>query len=41
LEQLISQHQGNIAAVARALDRRWEVVWRWIREYGIDVEGHR
>ncbi len=30
LEQLLKQHDGNVASVARALDRKWNVVWRWV-----------
>ncbi len=33
LEQLLKQHGGNVASVARALDRKWNVVWRWIVKY--------
>jgi DNA-binding NtrC family response regulator len=30
LERLLRQHGGNVAGVARALDRQWNVVWRWL-----------
>jgi transposase-like protein len=30
LEALLDRHQGNIAEVARELDRQWAVVWRWV-----------
>ncbi len=33
LEQLLKQHGGNVASVARTLDRKWNVVWRWIVKY--------
>jgi transcriptional regulator with AAA-type ATPase domain len=41
LEALLSHHQGNVAHVARALDRQWAVVWRWINRHQIDVERFR
>jgi DNA-binding NtrC family response regulator len=41
LEALLERHGGNLAAVARALDRRWEVVWRWAVRDGIDVDRFR
>ena len=31
LESLLVTHQGNIAAIARALDRHWRVVYRWVK----------
>jgi len=36
LERLLRDHQGNIAAVAKALDRKWLVVQRWLRGHGLD-----
>jgi DNA-binding NtrC family response regulator len=30
LERLLREHRGNVAGVARALDRQWNVVWRWL-----------
>jgi DNA-binding NtrC family response regulator len=30
LERLLRQHGGNVSGVARALDRQWNVVWRWL-----------
>jgi transcriptional regulator with PAS, ATPase and Fis domain len=36
LEELLRQHDGNVAQVARTLDRQWAVVWRWIVKFGID-----
>jgi transcriptional regulator of acetoin/glycerol metabolism len=33
LEHLLKQHGGNVASVARTLDRKWNVVWRWIVKY--------
>jgi hypothetical protein len=41
LEELLATHQGNVADVARSLDRRWSVVRRFIIKYGIDVERFR
>jgi transcriptional regulator with PAS, ATPase and Fis domain len=41
LEALLAQHQGNVAGVARALDRQWGVVWRWLQQSGIDADRHR
>jgi transcriptional regulator with PAS, ATPase and Fis domain len=36
LEELLRKHDGNVAQVARALDRQWAVVWRWMVKFGID-----
>jgi transcriptional regulator with PAS, ATPase and Fis domain len=33
LEHLLKQHGGNVASIARTLDRKWNVVWRWIVKY--------
>jgi DNA-binding NtrC family response regulator len=41
IEALLDRHQGNIAEVARALDRQWAVVRRWILDSGLDVEKYR
>jgi transcriptional regulator with PAS, ATPase and Fis domain len=41
LEHLLSENQGNVAAVARALDRRWLVVQRWLRQYELDPDRFR
>ena len=38
LEQLLKQHDGNVASVARALDRKWNVVWRWVVKYKLRPE---
>jgi transcriptional regulator with PAS, ATPase and Fis domain len=35
LRALLAEHEGNVAAVARALDRHWTVVWRWIKKHGL------
>lgn len=37
LEALLVRHDGNVAEVARELDRQWAVVWRWIVKSGLDV----
>jgi transcriptional regulator with PAS, ATPase and Fis domain len=41
LEDLLRQHDGNVAQVARTLDRQWAVVWRWIVKFGIDPVRYR
>jgi DNA-binding NtrC family response regulator len=41
LEQLLRQHEGNVAEVARALDRNWNVVWRWIVRLRLNPEKFR
>ena len=41
LEQLLKQHDGNVASVARALDRKWNVVWRWVVKYKLRPERFR
>jgi len=41
LERLLAKHRGNVADVARELDRQWAVVWRWIVKSGIDVDRFR
>jgi DNA-binding NtrC family response regulator len=41
LEELLRQHEGNVAQVARVLDRQWAVVWRWIVKQGIDPVRYR
>ena len=41
LEQLLKQHEGNVASVARALDRKWNVVWRWVVKYKLRPEKFR
>lgn len=33
LKLLLEEHEGNVSAVARTLDRRWNVVWRWITKH--------
>jgi transcriptional regulator with PAS, ATPase and Fis domain len=41
LEALLALHDGNVAQVARVLDRQWAVVWRWIVKFGIDPARYR
>ncbi|HVT06681.1 MAG TPA: sigma 54-interacting transcriptional regulator [Polyangia bacterium] len=41
LEQLLRDNGGNVAEVARALDRKWNVVWRWLVRLGLDPEKFR
>jgi transcriptional regulator with PAS, ATPase and Fis domain len=41
LEDLLRQHDGNVAQVARVLDRQWAVVWRWLVKYKIDPVRYR
>jgi two-component system NtrC family response regulator len=41
IEALLEQHDGNVAQVARVLDRQWAVVWRWIVKFGIDPVRYR
>ncbi len=36
LEELLRQHHGHVPAVARQLERRRELVWRWCRLDGLD-----
>ncbi len=35
LEHLLTEHDGNVAEVARVLDRKWNTVWRWIVKLGL------
>jgi two-component system response regulator GlrR len=41
IEDALRRHKGNVAEVARELDRQWAVVWRWILKSGLDVEEYR
>jgi transcriptional regulator with PAS, ATPase and Fis domain len=41
LETLLHDQQGNVAAVAKALDRRWSVVQRWLRQYRLSADRFR
>jgi transcriptional regulator with PAS, ATPase and Fis domain len=37
LEELLKHHQGNVASVARVLDRKWNVVQRWLARYKLEA----
>ena len=41
LRALLSAHQGNVAAVARSVGKERMQIHRWMKRYGIDVEGYR
>jgi transcriptional regulator with PAS, ATPase and Fis domain len=41
LEDLLKQHGGNVAGVARALDRKWNVVQRWLARYKLQASRFR
>ncbi len=41
IEALLDRHKGNIAQVARELDRQWAVVWRWVQQSGFEVDKYR
>jgi transcriptional regulator of acetoin/glycerol metabolism len=41
LETLLEQHKGNVAEVARSLDRQWAVVWRAMHKLGLSAEKYR
>ena len=41
LAHLLSQHHGNVAEVARSLDRKWAVVWRWIGKHQLHPDQFR
>jgi transcriptional regulator with PAS, ATPase and Fis domain len=41
LEELLREHRGHVPAVARQLERRRELVWRWCRLDGIDPTAFR
>lgn len=41
LESLLRQHHGNVASVARSLDRKWAVVGRWIARHELRPEQFR
>jgi hypothetical protein len=39
--RLLREKHGNVAAVAKAPDRQWNVVQRWLDRYGLDAGGFR
>ena len=41
LEALLRQHGGQVAVVARLLQRRRELIWRWCQSLGIDPRSFR
>ena len=41
LATLLGEHEGNVAAVARTLGRRWQVVWKWLKADEIDPQQFR
>jgi transcriptional regulator with PAS, ATPase and Fis domain len=41
LQELLRTHDGNVAQIARALDRQWAVVWRWIVKHELDPGQYR
>jgi DNA-binding NtrC family response regulator len=38
---LLSEHQGNVSAVARSMDKDRKQIQRWIKRFGIDLERFR
>jgi transcriptional regulator of acetoin/glycerol metabolism len=38
---LVEEHQGNVAAMARALGKAREQVHRWLKRYGINPDHYR
>ncbi len=41
LRALLERHQGNIAAVGRELGKERMQVHRWLKKYGISLDGYR
>jgi transcriptional regulator with PAS, ATPase and Fis domain len=41
LDAELKKHDGNVAKVARALDRQWAVVWRALARHGIDPDNYK
>jgi transcriptional regulator with AAA-type ATPase domain len=41
LARLMEEHEGNVAAVARALSKAPLQVRRWLKEYGLDANDYR
>jgi DNA-binding NtrC family response regulator len=41
LRRLLQQHEGRVADVARLLDRRCSVVWRWLKQHELDPDTFR
>lgn len=41
LRALLGKYRGNVAHVAKHLDRQWAVIWRTLRRQGIDPNAYR
>ncbi|MBC8133167.1 MAG: sigma 54-interacting transcriptional regulator, partial [Deltaproteobacteria bacterium] len=41
LAALLAQHGGNVAELARSLNRQRTLVWRWLRQAGLDPAQYR
>ena len=41
LRELLTRHQGNIAAVGRELGKARMQIHRWMKRYGIDIAEYR
>jgi DNA-binding NtrC family response regulator len=41
LETLLHEQQGNVAAVAKSLDRQWSVVKKWLQRYKLRADRFR
>jgi transcriptional regulator with PAS, ATPase and Fis domain len=41
LEQLLREHRGNVAGVARSLGRQWNTVWRWLVRHELEPNRFR
>jgi transcriptional regulator with PAS, ATPase and Fis domain len=41
LERMLREHRGNVSGLARSLDRKWNVVWRWLVRHELDPERFR
>jgi len=41
LERLMREHNGNVAGIARSLDRHWNTVWRWLTRHELEPERFR
>jgi transcriptional regulator with PAS, ATPase and Fis domain len=41
LERLMREHNGNVAGIARTLDRHWNTVWRWLTRHELAPERFR
>jgi transcriptional regulator with GAF, ATPase, and Fis domain len=37
----LREHQGNVSAVARALDKDRKQIQRWIKRFGLDPASYR